>query len=334
MKSGSSFLAPVSIIITCYNEEDFIEDRIEAFLKKENWIADSEIIIVTGGSTDSTEEILKKYEFHEAVKPLIFDRRILKIEGVNIGVKESKNEFLVFSDCRQEIEPSSVPSLINHFSDAEIGLVNSTLIDSKNASSPSFLRSLLNYLAIRLSVNSSSLNVFGALYAQRKACFREIPNDVLFDDLFVTASMLAQKKRLVQDKNAIIYDMNFTMYYQKERIMRLARGLLLFLVNHFSDIQAIPVGDRMRFLIFKYVKLMLPFAALLFLCSLLGMFIFGQYIFPVVVISLIVLLLIIPFSRKTTRQLMEIHYYFGIAVIQFALGKNRSITWDKLKNVK
>lgn len=325
---------PVSIILTCYNEDKYVHQKISSLLDEKNWIKGSEIIVVTGGSTDSTNVELIKFKDHPYVTVHILESRISKIQGVNIGVSKAQHNFLVFSDFRQEMEPGSIFNLLKNFDDPSIGTVSGTLVDTKNISKPSFTRSLLNTIAIKESLNSSSLNVFGALYAQRRECFTHIPEDILFDDLFVTASTLAQNKRLVQEKNAIIYDVNFDQYYRKERIMRLARGLLLFLFNHLELIKKIPLKLRIRFLVFKYLKLTFPISLFLLLISTTGLMMIGEYFLPLMLLSLASVLLIIPFSRKLFIMSILIHYYFAIAIILYLNGNGRSVFWEKLQHVK
>jgi hypothetical protein len=135
----------------------------------------------------------------------------------------------------------------------------------------------------------------------------------------------------VQAKEAIIYDFNFNNYYDKERIMRLARGLLLFLFLHGSMIQKIPFKLRIRFLIFKYLKLVFPFSLMFLIASFILLFKAGEYLFPFSFTAFCVLFLIIPVSRKSWLQVLKFHFYFGIAVMLFLFGKQRSVFWERLK---
>lgn len=325
---------PVSIILTCYNEEQYVHQKICSLLDERNWIEGSEVIVVTGGSTDATNEELLKFRDHPNVNIHILEKRISKIQGVNFAVKISKHSILVFSDFRQEMKPGSIEQLLKNFDDPTIGTVSGTIIDTKTILTPSFTRSLLNKMAINESQNSTSLNVFGALYAQRRECFSEIPEDILFDDLFVTVSTLVQNKRLIQDKDAIIYDVHFDQYYGKERIMRLARGLLLFWFNHYRLIMKIPFKNRVRFLIFKYLKLILPFSMLLALLSLIALVLNGNVVLPIIFTLLIAILFVFRFTRKGLLKLMTIHYYFAVAIVLYFKGNGRSVFWDKLQSVK
>ena len=176
-----------------------------------------------------TNAILKEFRHHSDIVLMIYEEHFTKIECVNRAAARSKNDILVFSDCRQRMKSGSIKRLLYNFDDQSIGTVTATLINLKDGKA-SRIRSVLNRVAFSESIKGSCLNVFGALYAQRKSVYRTIPTDIIFDDLFVVVSTIVQHKRLVQENEAIIYDVNFNRYYNKES--KGSQRLLLFLCNH------------------------------------------------------------------------------------------------------
>lgn len=329
IQKTKSFIQPVSIIIACYNEEKYIRKKIESFLEKEEWIDGSEIIVVSNGSTDLTNTILLEFKNNFFVKIIILEGVVSKILSLNIAVKESKHEILLFSDCRQLMKKGSVKNLVNNFSNSNIGTVSATLKDEYEHKFS--LRCILNFISCCESKFGSSLNVFGALYAQRKSVYREIPQNLLFDDLFVIVSTLNQKKRLITDSEAIIYDIAFTQYYTEDRIRRLIRGLLIFFFTHFTFIFKLPFNELIRFLIFKYLKLLLPFI-LLTICFDITYLSYNlipiKYIY--IALPLILLLFIFKSSRKLLYHFISINYHFFIGFLLYVFGMNRSNKWNKL----
>ncbi len=327
------YYAPVTIIIACYNEENYIKQKVDSLLDPNEWIPGSQLIIVSGGSTDNTNELLNDYIHLDHVKVILIPYRFSKIKSVNLAMNYAEHEIIVFSDCRQTMRKKSIQHLIKHFNDPSIGTVSCTLIDTKNNHEPSFFRNTLNQIALRESQYTSSLNVFGALYAQRKSVYREIPSDLLFDDLYIVVSTLIQNNILIQEPQAEIYDIHFDDYYKEERIKRLTRGLLIFLTRHGSFIRQLPFLTFIRFITYKYNKLLLPFMFILFFFSSVSLLLWYKQSF--ILIFVVILILLLLFIKKTRKELFliwRVNFYFMTATLSFFIKKEQSNEWQKLSS--
>jgi len=325
------FSNPVSIIIAGYQEDIYLREKILSFLDSSEWIEGSEIIVVASGATNTTCRILDEFNLPEKITLLIYAGQMSKIESVNMAAGIARNEILVFSDCRQRMKKKSVHNLVQNFNDPEIGTVVATLEDPDQQGKGSFFRRLLNFIAQCESKSGSSLNVYGALYAQRKSLFREFPSDILFDDLFVVVSTLAQQKRLIQDKEAVIYDVHFDSYYKGERIQRLARGLLLFLVEQNKLIRRLRFNDLFRFLLFKYVKLIVPLVLLILAyCCIYLVFITHNYLAIIFALSFLLPALLFRKSRNILFLIIRVNYHFMLMLFKFIFMNERSTGWEKL----
>lgn len=94
VKKNSERKIIISIIIPIYNAENFIETAIRSILRQtQPWL---EIILINDGSTDSSEEICKKYVSNQVLYYSI------KNSGAgcarNFGIKLSKGEWILFLD--------------------------------------------------------------------------------------------------------------------------------------------------------------------------------------------------------------------------------------------
>lgn len=108
----------ISLIITTYNEEQVIGSLLEDILNQT--IKPSELVIVDGGSTDSTIEKIKKHgDFLNASGIVLVLRReegANIAQGRNIAIKIAKNENILVTDagCRLDqswVEEISLPLL-------------------------------------------------------------------------------------------------------------------------------------------------------------------------------------------------------------------------------
>jgi glycosyltransferase involved in cell wall biosynthesis len=320
-------LHPVSVILCVYNEEKNIENKLLELINELNSENESEIIIVSGGSTDKTDEIINDFLGYKIIHFYKFPENISKIEAINFAVNKSKNNVLIFSDCRQKMKPNSIRHLVYSLINKNVALVAATLINKKDHQNS--IRTIINKMNISKSSYSNSMNVYGALYAQKKESFRPIPTNILFDDLYVLASTLAQNHKIIQIENAVIEDANFVNYYQKDRIQRLTRGLLLFLFRHYSLIFKMKLKDAYQFLMSKYAKLLLPF---LFL----GIFItlvYRQFKENSININFFLLFFIISiFLHSKGRRFYLINYFVLEEIFNYLFLKKRSVRWEKFTN--
>lgn len=84
-----------SIITVCFNSEKTIEKTIESVLKQE--IDDYEYIIIDGGSTDNTLNIVEKYRGRVGDKIQIISEKDNGIyDAMNKGIRISKGELIGF----------------------------------------------------------------------------------------------------------------------------------------------------------------------------------------------------------------------------------------------
>jgi glycosyltransferase involved in cell wall biosynthesis len=83
-----------SIIITCYNQFEFISNAVDSALAQD--YADKEIVVVDDGSTDGSKKILEKYGDAIKLKSLVTNEGASAAR--NWGAALSNGDFLVFLD--------------------------------------------------------------------------------------------------------------------------------------------------------------------------------------------------------------------------------------------
>lgn len=85
----------VSVLIDTYNHERFIEQAIQSVLDQDFPASDREIIVVDDGSTDSTPELVRKFEPHVR---LLRKKNGGQASAFNAGIPECKGEIVAFLD--------------------------------------------------------------------------------------------------------------------------------------------------------------------------------------------------------------------------------------------
>lgn len=99
------YFPKISVIITCYNSEQYIEKCLDSVIAQT--LKGIEIIIVDDGSIDSTPTIIKNYASNYKNIKLIFSKVNCGAGySKNIGVSASNGRYIGFVDSDDHIEPN------------------------------------------------------------------------------------------------------------------------------------------------------------------------------------------------------------------------------------
>lgn len=113
----------VTVIVAAYNEQERIADKIENILALDYPKDKLEVIVVSDGSTDRTEEIAGSYE-REGVKVLSLPERGGKTAAQNAAAAAAKGEILFFTDVSTPSPPDALKKLVRAFADESVGCVS------------------------------------------------------------------------------------------------------------------------------------------------------------------------------------------------------------------
>ena len=85
----------ISVIVPTYNRADFVGETIESILNQT--YKNFELIIVDDGSTDNTEEVIRKFK-DSRIKYIKTDNWGGPARPRNTGIKKAKGEYIAFCD--------------------------------------------------------------------------------------------------------------------------------------------------------------------------------------------------------------------------------------------
>src|SRR2546428_7126475 len=117
-------LPTVSFIVAAYNEERVIAAKLENTLALDYPAERLEVMVVSDGSTDATEEIVRT-RFAGRVKLLPLPRQA-KTLAQNQAAAAASGEIVVFSDATTVYQPATLRALGANFADPEVGCVTVT----------------------------------------------------------------------------------------------------------------------------------------------------------------------------------------------------------------
>jgi GT2 family glycosyltransferase len=99
---------PVTItaVVPTYNEEAHIGNCLMSLLAQRREQRDVEIIVVDGGSTDRTVQIVRSFpEFGDRVR-LLYNKRRLQVYAWNIGLREAGGEYYAMISAHSQYSPA------------------------------------------------------------------------------------------------------------------------------------------------------------------------------------------------------------------------------------
>jgi cellulose synthase/poly-beta-1,6-N-acetylglucosamine synthase-like glycosyltransferase len=183
----ASGLPGVSLIVPAHNEEKVLPAKLEN-LRELDFPRDRlQVIFVSDGSEDGTNQILQnlREENYECI--LLKDRKG-KANALNHAVERATNEILVFCDAGTLFELDAIKNLVRHFSDAEVGAVCGAVryeagYDARQTEGAYWkYESALRMMEARLG---AILNASGCIYALRRECFSPIPQNTILEDFVI-----------------------------------------------------------------------------------------------------------------------------------------------------
>jgi biofilm PGA synthesis N-glycosyltransferase PgaC len=262
----------VSVIIPTYNGELYIADKLHSVLSLDYPRDLLEIMVVSDGSTDSTEALVESFAA-EGVQLLRLPRGG-KCAALNAAIPRVKGELLLLTDVRQSMAPDSLQYLVDCFADPTVGMVSGELVIRNAATLEEVNVGLYwryeTWIRDRLSTIDSMFGATGPFYAVRTELAVPIPPDMLLDDVYLPLSAFFRGYRLIMEKRACASDYPTSLRTEFRRKVRTLGG-------NYQILRAYPAllgpGNRMwfHFVSYKLGRLMLPWLLLAAAAASLGL---------------------------------------------------------------
>jgi len=200
-----NYTPDVTLVVPCYNEASYIEDKIINSLELDYPKEKIKFIFISDGSTDDTDEIVRKYPevicLHESA-------RNGKASAMNRAMHYVKSEIVVFCDANTVLNKDAISEMVKHYKDAKVGAVTGEkkiiTRDKENASGAGE-GIYWKYESFLKQLDSDFYSIVGAageLMSYRTALYKELPADSLLDDLMQSMQIAIDGYRVIYEKNA------------------------------------------------------------------------------------------------------------------------------------
>ncbi|HZR66122.1 MAG TPA: glycosyltransferase family 2 protein [Terriglobales bacterium] len=258
----------VSIIIPAYNEEKVLTQKIENLRELDFPRQRVQVIFVSDGSSDGTNEILQASAGGN-FECLLLSERKGKANALNQAVMRAKNEILVFCDASTLFERDAINKLVRHFADPDVGAVCGAVryhagSDAQQTEGAYWkYESALRLMEARLG---AILNASGAIYALRRECFSPVPQNTIIEDFVIPIRARRLGFSVLYDPEAVAIEFPAsTVSGEFTRRVRLAVGSFRAL----KDVVRVPLRGFTPFALIshKLLRWLVPFFALSLLAS-------------------------------------------------------------------
>jgi cellulose synthase/poly-beta-1,6-N-acetylglucosamine synthase-like glycosyltransferase len=113
----------VTVIIPAHDEESVIAARLDNLLTLDYPPERLELVVVSDGSVDRTDEIVQEYGERDPRIRLLALPRGGKLAAVNAAVGESAREVVAFSDANSSWAPDALRKLVRNLADEDVSYV-------------------------------------------------------------------------------------------------------------------------------------------------------------------------------------------------------------------
>lgn len=197
----------VDLIIAAYNEEAVIAGKIRNALSLDYPADRYRIVVVADGSTDRTPDIVASFA-NAGVVGLHDPQRRGKSHALNRAVALSSADVVVLSDANNDYAGDAIRRLVASLMQPGVGGVTGAkriVADASRAASTgdSLYWRYESHIKSAESLIGGTVTGDGEIFAIRRAMYREIPPDIINDDMYLSLRIVEDGYRVLYEPDAI-----------------------------------------------------------------------------------------------------------------------------------
>ena len=220
-------LPSVSLIVSAFNEAGIIEEKIRNCMEIDYPAENLDIIFITDGSTDGTDEIIRR---HSQFTVLHNPQREGKTAAITRAMKSVKTPIVVFSDANSMLNSECIRKIVRHYDDRRIGgVAGEKKIISEPGSPVGRAEGLYwQYESFMKRQDAEFHTVVGAageLFSIRTELFNPPGNHVILDDFVISMSICIKGFRIGYEPEAFATERpSASLAEEEKRKTRIAAG--------------------------------------------------------------------------------------------------------------
>lgn len=347
-----TFTPPVALVVAAYNEEDYIEEKIQNSLALNYPKTLLEIIFVTDGSTDRTNEIIARYPF---VKLLHLPERKGKSAAMNRSIAHIESPFIVFCDANTLLNENCILEIVKHYQDPKVGGVAGEKkilqkgINTAAATGEGLYWKYESFLKKLDSDLYSAVGAAGELFSVRKELFEPAPAGTIIEDFVQSLKICTKGYVLRYEPNAYAAEApSASIKDEMKRKVRICAGAFQAMIQlkELFNIFKYPVLS-FQFISHRVLRWTIcPVALVVLLLSNIGLLVTsGSQVYLVAMLLQTVFYLMalagwLMLNRESRIKIFHVAFYFVFMNLAVFLGFRRfiqnkqSALWEKASRQK
>lgn len=218
----------VSLIISAYNEDAVLEQKIHNSLAIDYPKEKLNIFFVTDGSNDASVNLIND---HPAVQLLHQPERQGKYAAIKRAMRWVQTPVVVFSDANCMLNPECLKKMMLHYTDPRVGGVagEKKILRNNYASAVGEAEGMYwQYESFLKKMDAELYTVAGAsgeLFSIRAPLFREMPDEVILDDFIISMQVCLQGYVIKYEPDAFATESpSASLAEEEKRKVRISAG--------------------------------------------------------------------------------------------------------------
>jgi cellulose synthase/poly-beta-1,6-N-acetylglucosamine synthase-like glycosyltransferase len=256
----------VAVVISAFNEERHLAQRIDNLLALDYPVDRLVAYIGSDGSRDRSADILGRYQHEPRIRGFAFEQNRGKASVLNDLVSRGTEPILVFSDANTFFRPDALKKLVAGFDDPQVGGVSGELrlMSTGGDNQDSLYWRLEQFLKFFEARLGALLGANGAIYAIRRSLWKPLRPDTICDDFCVAMNVAAAPARLRYEPRAWAEeDTPEHIGEEFKRRVRIGIGNFQALVRHPEYLLRTSAATRFAYLSHKVLRWIAPHLLLL-----------------------------------------------------------------------
>lgn len=221
------FEPAVALVIAAYNEAAFIEEKIKNTLALDYPAAKLQCIFITDGSSDGTENIVRRYN---NIISLHEPERKGKTAAINRAMKIVTAPIVIFCDANTLLNTAAIRNIVQHYRDPLTGgVAGEKKVMTEGGKGAAATEGIYwKYESLLKKLDAAIYTVVGAageLFSIRTELFRPVEPDVILDDFIISLRINQMGYRIAYAPDAYAMENpSFSITEEHKRKIRISAG--------------------------------------------------------------------------------------------------------------